>query len=297
MTEKEQAPTKSRGVSKSVDTLPPREGSRCYNFQMFGHVARDCTQPRKPFKCGKCKQEGHSKYCQSGTTDVNLVSTRPKNSALLYIKEVRINDHKDLIHRLVDTGSAVSMIKKSVAERFGLTINTKKINMWVYGKAQPVISKGETEANICVDEVKEHVKLVVVNDELQQYDIIIGRSFTELDNVTFIKTSDQLIFGYGMKFPYQETDVLGQITNRHAVRIKCETEIMPVESAKVVEVLADNETIEVMIINDGESELRLHRGDHVGVQREQHPSRQSVIAPRTPITAKMVQHGPDFNQE
>ncbi|CAI6357386.1 unnamed protein product [Macrosiphum euphorbiae] len=89
MTEKEQAPMKSRGVSKSVDTVPPRERPLCYNCQMFGHVARDCTQPRKPFKCGKCKQEGHSsKYCQSESTDVNLVSTRPKKSAVLYIKEV-----------------------------------------------------------------------------------------------------------------------------------------------------------------------------------------------------------------
>jgi len=173
----------------------------------------------------------------------------------------------------------------------------QKINMWVYGKAQPVISKGETEAIICVDEVKEHVQLVVVHYELQQYNIIIRRSFTELDNVIFIETSDQLIFGYGMKFPYQETDVPGQIANRFVVRIICETEIMPEKSAKVVEVLADNETIEVMIINVGERELRLHRGDHIGVLREQHPSRQSVIVPSTPITTKMVQHDADLNQD
>jgi len=185
----------------------------------------------------------------------------------------------------------------SELDSFAKFTKFKKIKMWVYGKAQPVFSKGETETIICVDEVKEHVKLVVVNDELQQYDIIIGRSFTKLDNVTFIKTSDQLIFGYGMKFPYQETNVPGQIANRHVVRIICETEIMPEESAKVVEVLADNETIEVMIINDGERELRLHRGEHIGALREQHPLRQSVIVPSTPITTKMVQHGADFNQD
>jgi len=226
-----------------------------------------------------------------------LVSTQLKNSAVHYIKQVSINEHKEQIQGLVDTGSAVCIIKKSTAERFDLEINSKVINMWVFGKDQPVISKGETEAIMCVDEVKERVKLVVVDDELQKYDIIIGRSFTELDNVTFIKTNDKLTFGYGMKFPYQETDIPEQLANRYVVRIKQETEVVPADSVKIVEVVADNETVEVMIINDGESELSLHRGDYVGVLREQRLSLRTTEVPRTPITAEMVQYGSTFDQD
>jgi len=37
-----------------------------------------------------------------------------------YIKEVRINDHVDMTHGLVDTGSAVSIVKKSTAEKLDL---------------------------------------------------------------------------------------------------------------------------------------------------------------------------------
>jgi hypothetical protein len=39
------------------------------------------------------------------------------------------------------------------------------------------ISLGETEAVICINGVKERVKLVVFNDNIQQHEIIIRRSF------------------------------------------------------------------------------------------------------------------------
>lgn len=296
--EKEPAPTWSKLDSKPGVTVSPCTGPRCYNCQSFGYIARDCTETRRPLRCSKCKQDGHrSKYCKKITTDVNLVSTQVKNSAVHYIKQVCIYEHKDQIQGFVDTGSAVCIIKKSTAERFDLKVNSKIINMWVYGKDQQVISKEETEAIMCVDKVKERIKLVVVDDELQNYDIIIVRSFTELDNVTFIKTKDKLTFGYSMKFPYQETDIPEQLTNRHAVRIKHETEVVPAESVKIVEAVADNETVEVMIINAEKSELSLHRGDHVGVLREQQPSLRTTKVPRTPITAEMVQYGSTFDQD
>jgi len=31
-----------------------KEGPRCYNCQLYGHIARDCSQPRKPMHCKKC---------------------------------------------------------------------------------------------------------------------------------------------------------------------------------------------------------------------------------------------------
>lgn len=68
-----------------------------------------------------------------------------KCSIVYYIKQVRINDHEDIIHELVDTGSEVSIIKQSTAVRFGLEINSRKIDTWKYGTVQPVISLGEAE--------------------------------------------------------------------------------------------------------------------------------------------------------
>lgn len=63
-----------------------------------------------------------------------------------------------------------------------------------------------------------------------------------------------------MEFPYHGTDIPGELTNRHKMQIKHKMEVMPAENAKLVEVLTDNNTIELMIINEGKSELSLHCG-------------------------------------
>lgn len=162
-------------------------GPRCYNCQQNGHISRDCTLPRKPMKCVKCQAEGHtSKYCRVTEPDVNCISSQMKKNIMHYVKEVRINDHEQPIRGLIDTGSAYSIIRRSVAEHCGLEVRPNSITMWVYGNSQTVDSSGETTAMIHIDEVSERITLIVVDDHVQGYDIIVGRSFTDCDNVTFI---------------------------------------------------------------------------------------------------------------
>jgi len=94
-----------------------RTEPRCYNCQKMGHIARDCDLPRKPLVCTNCKKEGHTrKYCQMSVPDVNLITTQLNNNLKYYVKNVRINDHEEPIIGLIDTGSAYTIIRKSVAE-------------------------------------------------------------------------------------------------------------------------------------------------------------------------------------
>lgn len=106
---------------------------------------------------------------------------------------------------------------------------------------------------------------MVVDDQIQQYDIIVGRSFTDHDHVIFFKTTDQLLFAYGMSLPYQDTGVLSETGNKPIVRIARETQNIPAKSIKMVEVEVDHQQIEVMLINVGDVEARLARGDYVVV--------------------------------
>jgi len=95
-----------------------KEGHCSYNCQLYGHIARDCAQPRKPMHCKKCDKKGHtSKYCRANVPEVNFVSTQTKGQVMCYIKEVRINEHYEPIKGLVDTGSAYSILRKSIAVR------------------------------------------------------------------------------------------------------------------------------------------------------------------------------------
>jgi len=275
------------------------DGPRCYNCQLTGHVARDCTQPRRPLKCTKCKLEGHTaKYCQvTNTPDVSLVSCQNKSKLMYYMKEVRINDNKKTVRGLVDTGSAFTIITKSIAKSNGLEVRPKTVNMYVYGSAQSIASCGETQAIIHVDEVSELITLVVVDDQVQQYDMIIGRSFTDCENVTFIKTSDQLQFAYGMMMPYQEGGIPCETTNKQIVRVVCENENIPANSMKMVKVNAGDHDVEVMLINDKDTEIRLNRDQSVGVIRGGQKSTENNQDVKTPITAEMVKYGSTFSKD
>jgi len=163
------SPTKSSPSNK--ESRKTYDGPRCYNCQLTGHVARDCTQPRRPLKCTKYNLEGHTaKYCRvTNTPNVSIVNSQNKAKCMYYIKYVRINDSKESVRGLVDTGIAFTIITKTIAESYGLEVRPKAVNMYEYGNGQSITSCGETQATIHVDEVSEFITLVVVDDQVYCY--------------------------------------------------------------------------------------------------------------------------------
>lgn len=86
-----------------------------------------------------------------------------------------INDLPDTVKSLIDTGSDYSLIKSSVAEKYGLPVVLKTANFMVFGNSQCTVNGGDTTAVIKIDVVREPLKLMVVEDNRQYYDAI-GRS-------------------------------------------------------------------------------------------------------------------------
>lgn len=90
-------------MENRTEIYKPR--ARCFNCQTYGHVARDCPQPRKPMKCLNCAMEGHiKKYCRQVKTEqtvsfIDVVSSKSK-----YIKPVGTNEHTEKVFGLIDTG-------------------------------------------------------------------------------------------------------------------------------------------------------------------------------------------------
>ncbi|KAL4082814.1 hypothetical protein QTP88_029470 [Uroleucon formosanum] len=190
---------KEQNTSKSTVT-----GPKCYNCKLIGHIAHDCTRPKRPLQCSKCGARGHTaKYCQTVTSDVALIDTSTVNRTL-YVKRVQINEKSEEVQGLVDTGSALCIIKRSIAQKYGLTIKPRTVNLNVYGNSSCVIGGGETKAWLKIDSMKEPVDLLVVDDHIQNYDILIGRTFINKENVSFIKTPNQLSFDYNMLLPNSE---------------------------------------------------------------------------------------------
>ncbi|KAL4083906.1 hypothetical protein QTP88_029222 [Uroleucon formosanum] len=139
-----------------------------------------------PLQCSKCGAEGHTaKYCQKVTSDVALIDTNTVNRTL-YVKRVQINEESEEVQGLVDTGSTLCIIKRSIAQKYGLTIKPLTVNLNVYGTSSCVIGGGETKAWLKIDSVKEPVDLLVVDDYIQNYDLLIGHTSINKENVSFI---------------------------------------------------------------------------------------------------------------
>jgi len=165
--------------------------------------------------------------------------------------------------------------------------------MLVYGNTHSVESYGETWATVNIDQVSERIPLIVVDDRMQNYDIIIGRTFTECNEVTFIKTNEQLLFTYGMRFPYHDNDVPQSESQVYNARTIQSIEKLPASSAKLVGAVAGNQQLEVIIINDSTKEVELQHGAHVGTIRVNNIIPQvDNEDPVDQITAGQVNIGP-----
>lgn len=280
-----------------ISTPKISTGPRCCNCLFTGHIARDCTKPRKPLKCLKCQNVGHTvKYCKSDVSLVNFINVPSGSTDILCIKPICINGYKEWVNGFIDTGSAFTILKYFIVKRFGLTIQPKAVNMWVYGKEQPVVSIGKVQITLGIDEVQETVNCTVVDDNVQNYDVIVGRSFVDRENVTFIKTKDQLFFAYGMKFPYENSDIPCVKGKRYPVTITNSLEELPPKSTKIVNVTTQGNTMEVLMVIDGDVAVTLHKNKCVGTVSDYHDPVQVISNNVNQITSNMVNMNPEFSE-
>jgi len=101
-----------------------------------------------------------------------------------------------VVSLLVDTGSHYSLIKHSVARRIGLAIEYVEQPLYGIGSVTvPTTSTvGKALESITVDGVEAGpVTLLVVPDDAQRTELIVGRGWLDLPYVTYYKTSKDLI--------------------------------------------------------------------------------------------------------
>jgi len=165
--------------------------------------------------------------------------------------------------------------------------------MWVYGNLQSVASYGQTQAVVSIDDVNEMISIVVVEDSVQHYDVIVGRTFTDCNNVTFVKTNEQLLFAYDMRFPFHDTEVPCEASKRHSMTVLSEKETLPARAMKLMEVQTNDTAVNVMLINDGE-EIDLNKGDKVGVVWDRPSTNQ--LSSKSQIVAEMVHYDPTLSE-
>ncbi|UYV81352.1 hypothetical protein LAZ67_20000902, partial [Cordylochernes scorpioides] len=167
---------------------------KCFNCNQFGHIARDCPAPRTTLTCRGCGQTGHKeRNCtrpKEGLKVANLevegLETVPPD---VYLKDVKI-DNKETVKAMIDTGSSSCLMRESVARRISVDIEPDSTSLYGIGNqtAPAARTVGKTTVDLEIDGiVGKEIAVFIVNDDAQPYDLLIGRTWTDLPYVSFAR--------------------------------------------------------------------------------------------------------------
>ncbi|KAL1445723.1 hypothetical protein MTO96_044868 [Rhipicephalus appendiculatus] len=171
-----------------------------YNCNVYGHIARDCPEPKRPLKCQRCQGTDHTqRNCQAfSSNESNVVAEAlPCTGAgHVLIKEVVFNGDFTLVG-LIDTGSSGCLLRASAAARCGIEMVLEPTPLYGFGSnnVPATRSLGHCQAKISIDGVAaEKVPILVVPDDAQSVDLLVGRSFTNVPFVTCCKVGSTFRF-------------------------------------------------------------------------------------------------------
>ncbi|UYV72254.1 hypothetical protein LAZ67_9002361, partial [Cordylochernes scorpioides] len=266
---------------------------KCFNCNQFGHIARDCPAPRTTLTCRGCGQTGHKeRNCtrpKEGLKVANLevegLETVPPD---VYLKDVKI-DNKETVKAMIDTGSSSCLMRESVARRISVDIEPDSTSLYGIGNqtAPAARTVGKTTVDLEIDGiVGREITVFVVNDDAQPYDLLIGRTWTDLPYVSFARIGKNLHIGYSSEFPFanlQEEIKSRRIELRATETVQLESDSINFTSAITDEVkdgyvlftgvddacvdslleVVDGKTT-VPIISTGKGKLRVRKNQCVG---------------------------------
>ncbi|UYV79687.1 hypothetical protein LAZ67_18000272, partial [Cordylochernes scorpioides] len=266
---------------------------KCFNCNQFGHIARDCPAPRTTLTCRGCGQTGHKeRNCtrpKEGLKVANLevegLETVPPD---VYLKDVKI-DNKETVKAMIDTGSSSCLMRESVARRISVDIEPDSTSLYGIGNqtAPAARTVGKTTVDLEIDGiVGREITVFIVNDDAQPYDLLIGRTWTDLPYVSFARIGKNLHIGYSSEFPFanlQEEIKSRRIELRATETVQLESDSINLTSAITDEVkngyvlftgvddacvdslleVVDGKTT-VPIISAGKGKLRVRKNQCVG---------------------------------
>ncbi|UYV70924.1 hypothetical protein LAZ67_8001121, partial [Cordylochernes scorpioides] len=182
---------------------------KCFNCNQFGHIARDCPVPKATLACRGCCQTGHKerncKRPKEGLKVANLEVEGLKSAPPdVYLKDAKI-DNKETVKAMIDTGSSSCLLRESVARRINVDIEPDSTSLYGIGNqtAPAARTVGKTTVDLEIDGVVgKEIAVFIVNDDAQPYELLIGRTWTDLPYVSFARIDKELHIGYSTEFPF-----------------------------------------------------------------------------------------------
>lgn len=76
--------------------------------------------------------------------------------------------------------------------------------LYGFGENQPTQCTMVTKVKLTIDDVEEKVDVLIVPNDAQAMDLIVGRIFTELPNIAYVHVGCKLHLGYKNEYPFRD---------------------------------------------------------------------------------------------
>lgn len=274
-------PVNSSGSNVKTDG-DQRSNVACFRCKATGHVVKDCPKNRE-IVCYKCNEKGHiARNCLKenlAKATIQYVDSEKKNTATKYFKQVRVDNAT--IDGLIDPGSSDCTIKASVVlrNRFEFVENAS-ILVGFGNSGNEVKSDGIIRVNLCVDECEAaSVIMRVVPDDVQPYDLIIGKTFTELPHLTYFRVDDKLLFKNRSNFVFSEFPTTDAKERESPVVFEQNVKLPP-GSIDFVKMKFEENEFNLPTYNDREQVLSIKKGEYISGEVLSISDRIPYVPPR-----------------
>ncbi|KAJ3655859.1 hypothetical protein Zmor_014969 [Zophobas morio] len=271
--------------------LPGRDNAGrplCFRCREYGHIAAACQSKRHPETCESRPEQTRATEPKKRVHRVEKSLTSRDTVARTFL----IND-RDFVTGLVDTGSAVCTVKRSVTEKCGLKPVKFRQNLYAFGSVTtPALTvEGRVKVRLAVDEVTVNdIELLVVPNDSQDCDLLVGRPFTERKEIAYMRKGDWIAFGYSCEAPFKNIDVeaLVREPGLETYELAKGVTVAPHESKMVpVKKRANNYLLRVYNLTSEEFEKQSGEA----INEDEVVGDVNAFVPCTRITASMVKMG------
>lgn len=170
----------------------------CFNCNEPGHPSFKCSKPL--LKCGRCNLLGHTtnncpklESSQKADKGKNVLNVATERLSSIYLFPISINGTEIQCH--LDLGSECTLIRLTDALNLGIKWKTENLPFLKGLGNVPYQPIGKSLVSMEVKGLVENdVEVLIIEDTLINYPVLLGHSFTERPNIKITKTADNVLF-------------------------------------------------------------------------------------------------------
>ncbi|XP_043472429.1 uncharacterized protein LOC122505073 [Leptopilina heterotoma] len=157
-------------------------------------------------------------------------------------------------------GSSECLIRESVVEKSGFKFIKHQNEIEGFGVGG-TISEGYVIEDLTVDGCRAvNVRLRVVNDKVQQYDLIIGRNFTDLPQFAYYRIDGNFVFISREEFPFQNFSEIGGELKQNTTATVLENMRLPRATVSFIRVNCNDQELSLPITNHSSHDVMIEKG-------------------------------------